>query len=79
MALVKGTVKHSTTYRLCCPPPQPPRSFACRLSVDNFSQRVSLIRELRNAETKENSQRKPNTNNVVIKHRQGDLVPSQGL
>ena len=30
-------------------------SSACRLSVESFSQRISLIREIRNAETKENS------------------------
>ena len=40
------------------------------LSVDNFSQRVSLIREVRNAETKENSQRRLNNNNVVTRHSQ---------
>ena len=34
---------------------------------------------MKNAETKENSQRRPNNNNVVIKHSQGYLVPSQGL
>ena len=28
---------------------------ACFLPVENFSQRISLIREVRNAETKENS------------------------
>ena len=37
-------------------PPSPPAtmSSACLLSAENFSQRVSLIREERNAETKEN-------------------------
>ena len=66
--------------------PQPPRplppcsmSCACLLPVENFSQRISLIREVRNAETKENSQRRLNNNNVVIKHSQGHLVFSQGL
>ena len=54
-------------------------SSACLLPVENFSQRISLIREVRNAETKENSQRRPNNNNVVIKHSQGPLVLSQGL
>ena len=36
---------------------------------------------MRNAETKENSQRRlnNNNNNVVIKHGQGPLVLSQGL
>ena len=50
------------------------------LSVDNFSQRVSLIREVRNAETKGDSLRRQNiNNNVVMKHSQGPLVLSQGL
>ena len=63
----------------------PIMSSACLLSVENFSQRISLIREMRNAETKENSQRRlnnnnnNNNNNVVIKHGQGPLVLSQGL
>ena len=30
------------------------------------------------AKTKENSQRRPNNNKVVIKYSQGPLVPSQG-
>ena len=55
------------------PPPSPVLAF---FSVENFSQRISLIREERNAETK---QRRLNNNNVVIKHSQGLLVPSQGL
>ena len=44
----------------------------------NCRQRVGLIREMGNAETKENSQRRPNNNDVVIKHSQGPLVLSQG-
>ena len=56
-----------------------PMSSACLLPVENFSQKISLIREVRNAETKENSQRRLNNNSVVIKHSQGDLVLSQGL
>ena len=40
-----------------------------------LSQRISLIREMRNVERKDNSQRRLNNNNLVIKHRQG---PSQG-
>ena len=39
-------------------------SSACLLSVENFSQRISLTRETRNVETKGNSQRRLN-NNVV--------------
>ena len=60
------------------PPPRPTMSSACLLPVENFSQGISLIREVRNTETKENSQRRLN-NNVVIKHSQGPLVLSQGL
>ena len=54
-------------------------SSACLLPVENFSQRISLIGEVRNMETKENSQRRLNNNDVVIKHSQGPLVLSQGL
>ena len=50
----------------------------CLLPVENLSQRIYLIREVRNAEAKEKSQRRPNNNNV-IKHSQGPLVLSQGL
>ena len=39
---------------------------------------LSLTREMRSAETKENSRRRPN-NKVVIKHSQGPAVPPQGL
>jgi len=52
-------------------------SSACLLSVENFSGRISLIREERNAGKKENSERRLN-NNVVIKHGQGPLILSQG-
>ena len=61
------------------PPPPPIMFFALLLPVENFSQRISLIREVRNTETKENSLRRINDNNVVIKHSQGPLVLSQGL
>ena len=54
-------------------------SSACLLSVELFGQRISLIREMRNTETKENSQRRPNNNTIVVKYSQGPLVPSQGL
>ena len=54
-------------------------SSACLLPVENFSQRIGLIREVRNAETKENSQRRLNNNNAIIKDNQGPLVLSQGL
>ena len=49
--------------------------FAC----GKLSQRINLIREVRNAEAKENSLRRLNNNNVVIKHSQGHLVVSQRL
>ena len=61
------------------PHPTPTVSSACLLPLENFSQRISLIREVRNAETKENSQRRLNNNDVVTKHSQGPLVLSQGL
>ena len=54
-------------------------SSVCLLPVGNFSQRISLTREVRNDETKKNSQRRLNNNDVVIKHSQGPLVLSQGL
>lgn len=47
-----------------CPPPCPLPT----LSVENFSQRISLMREVRNVETEENSQRRLNDRNVIIKH-----------
>ena len=54
-------------------------SSVCLLPVENFSQKISLIREVRTAETEENSQRRLNHNNVVIEHSQGPLILSQGL
>ena len=51
----------------------------CLLSVETFGRIISLIREMRNAETKENRKRRPNNNNVVIKHSEQPFVPSQGL
>ena len=53
-----------------------PMFSACLLPMENFSQKISLIREVRNAETKENSLRRLNNNTVVIKHGQGPLVLS---
>ena len=53
-------------------------SSACLLSVENFSQRISLIREVRSVGTKENSQRGLNDNNVATKHRpawEKDMAP----
>ena len=60
-------------------PPPPTMSSACLLPVENFGQRISLIREVRNVETKANSQRTLDNNNAVIKHTQGALALSQGL
>ena len=54
-------------------------SSACLLPVENCNQRISLIREVRNTDTKENSQRRLNNSNVVIEHNQGPLVLAQGL
>ena len=56
-------------------------SSSCLLPLENFNQRISLIREVRNAERKENNQRRPNNNNnnIVIRHCQGHLALSQGL
>lgn len=49
-------------------PTYPPCPLLAFLAVENFSQRISLIREMRSAETE---QRRPTNNNVVIKHSQG--------
>ena len=43
-----------------------PHRVLCLVFVENFSQRISLIREVRNAETKENSQRRLDNNNEAI-------------
>ena len=56
-----------------------PMFSACLLPMENFSPRISLIGEVRNAETKESSQGRLNNNNVVIKHSQGYLGLSKGL
>ena len=62
------------------PAPQPPAMpSACLLSVGNLSQRIRLIRKVRNAETKENSQRRLTSNDAVIKHHQGPLALPRGL
>ena len=52
---------------------------ACLLPAGSFTQILSLIREVRNAETEENSLRRLNSSNVGIKHSQGPLALSQGL
>ena len=38
--------------------------------MENFNQKLSLIRKVKNEETKENSKRKLNNNNVVLKHKE---------
>ena len=64
-------LKQSTTLWSLPPTPIPETmSSAYLLSGENFSQRISLIREVRNAETEENSQRRLNNNNVVTRHSQ---------
>ena len=60
---------------LVSPPPCPLSAFC----LENFSLSISLIREVRNVETKENSQKRLNSKNVVTKHGQGPLVLSQAL
>ena len=84
-ATVHGPKDSDTTEHLSmkrrgpCGPCLSTLSSACLLPVENFSQKISLIREVRNAETKKNSQRRLSNNNVVIRNRLGPLVLSQGL
>ena len=40
------------------------------MSIENFNQKLSLIRKVKNEETKENSKRRLNNNNVVLKHKE---------
>ena len=65
------------------PHPRPyPHELCLPLPVETFSQRTRLIREVRNTETKETSQKGLNNKhnlNIVTKHSQGPLVLSQGL
>ena len=65
--------KQSRTLWSLCPHPPAPCFLCAFFSMENFksSERISLIREMRNAETKKNSQRRLNNNNVVINHSQG--------
>ena len=56
-----------------------PSTSSPAFSLGNISQRTSVIREVRNAETKEDSQRRQNNNNVVTRHSQGLVAPSQRL
>ena len=66
-------LKWSKTLQSLCLPPTS-RSSACLYSVGNFSQRISLFREMRTGRNKWNQ-----IINVVVKHSQGLSVPSQGL
>jgi len=52
----------------------PPSATARPLPGFCLWKRISLIKEVWNAETKEDSQRRLNNNNVVIKHSQGPFV-----
>ena len=54
-------------------------SSACLLSVENFSQRISLIREMRACRNKGKQSKETDNNNVVIKRSQEPLGPSQEL
>ena len=57
-----------------------PKTSACILSAENLQPKneFNQISE-KNAETKENSQMRPNINNLVIKQSQGLLIPLQKL
>ena len=66
--MVLGTSLHAT-----------PMSSACLLSVENCSQRISLIREMRACRNKGKQSKETDNNNVVIKHSQEPLGPSQEL
>ena len=54
-----------------------PHVFCLHFAVENFSQRIGLIRDMKTCRNK-GKQRRPNKNNVVTEHSQGPLVPSQG-
>ena len=71
--------RESETEQVLAPHPPPrtmPSAFCLRKT---WVKKISLIREVRNAETKESSQRKLNNNNTATKHSQGPLALSQGL
>ena len=53
-------------------------SSACLLSVENYSQRINLIKTSEKRENKGKHSKETN-NNVLIKHSQGPLVLSQEL
>ena len=55
------------------PAPRPQPAFCL---WKTFSQRISLIREVRQCRNRGKHQRRPNNNSLVIKHSQGPLVPS---
>ena len=58
--------------------PSPIISSACLLSVENYSQRINLIKTSEKRENKGKHSKETN-NNVLIKHSQGPLVLSQEL
>ena len=47
--------------------------------MEKFSQRMTAIKDVRDGKAREDSQRRLNNNDVVIKHGQGHLVDSEGL
>ena len=61
------------------PPPQHVFCLIFACGGKKINQRISIIRELRNAEAKENSQLRLHNKNVVIKHSQGPIVLSPEL
>ena len=73
MVLAPPLASPPTPAPPCCHPPCPLPAFCL---WKKFNQKISLTREVRNAEAKENSQRRLNSNNVVIKHSQGSLILS---
>ena len=73
MVLAPQLASPPTPAPSCCHPPCPLPAFCL---WKKFNQKISLTREVRNAEAKENSQRRLNSNNVVIKHSQGSLILS---
>ena len=54
-------------------------SAASLLSVENFRQRISLIREVKTSRNKGKQSKRPNNNSSVCEQSQGLLVPFQGL
>ena len=74
-------VNQSRTLWSLCHHPTAPSFLSAFFSMENFkrSERISLISEMRNAETKKNSQRRLNNNNVVINLTQVLLLFSRAI